>query len=124
MTIVRTIVDLTCLPSSVGAQIGVMQIDVGLLVASQEEFAASVVSDPSNLGDKPISGWYWRHRMFCRDHTTSGAVTSEVRVHADLKGRRKVGHGEPLFIVDSSLASGTAFSVDILGFIRTLVLLP
>ena len=124
MTIVRTIIDLYVVPSTLSGAVGVMNINFGLMVADQEQFASSVLPDPNNMTDRPVGGWYWRHRLIIQDHTTAGSVPAMVSVHADLRGKRKIGHGEPILIGNNNLSSGTAFSIDCFGLIRTLVLLP
>ena len=124
MTVVRMIVDLIAVPSTLSTAIGIMNISVAIMVADQEQFAASVFPDPNTVNDRPVGGWMWRHRMFVQDHTTGGAVTEIAKVHVDLRSKRKIGHGELVLLGDATLSSGSAFSVDVFGWIRTLVLLP
>ena len=64
MTVVRTIVDLVGLPSTVAGAVGVMSISCGILIVDQEAFAASVFPDPDTVGERPVGGWMWRHRLF------------------------------------------------------------
>ncbi len=121
-TIVRTIYQLNLWSATVAGAFGVQEVFLGWGVATQEAFAAGVLSDPNTAGDRPVRGWMFRTTC----HVSQNGVGTPI-VHpcmGDSKSMRKIDSGEPFIIANNESVTGTSFNVNIRGIIRQLYLLP
>ena len=123
ITVARLIIHLTALPSPVSGVIGVQTIDYGIGLVSADALTAGIVPDPQTQTDRPSGGWLWRDRVGIVDDTVHVAPVSGVSI-ADLRAKRRVSSGELILTMDNLPASGTVFSVRVVGIVRTLILLP
>ena len=121
-TLVRTIVTLQLMSTTVAGAWGVQVLDIGIGITSQEAFAAGVVADPLTSNDQPSRGWIYRTRKSVAQNGIGAVVIYEV--HADIRAGRKLDDGECYLVVNNSSAFGTSFSVAQRGLIRQLWLLP
>ena len=123
LTVVRTIVELAITPQTPGAADGLQRVDIAIGMVTREAFLAGALPDPETPGDSPIQGWMWRTRcMVVSD--TAGALTPTI-CRGDFRSARKLDESGNLFAVyyNSSIA-GTTFTIQALGIIRQLHLLP
>ena len=118
MTLIRTILMLTLYSNTTAGAWGVQRVDMGIGVASQDAFAANALPDPEVATDKPARGWVWRGQLL----VSQNGVGSEVlhRLNADIRGARKIENGELFLKMDNNFETGTAFTVNVFGLIRTL----
>ncbi len=118
MTVIRTIISLGMISTTTAGAWGAQRMDVAIGIASQEAFAAGVLSDPQTGTDKPPRGWVWRTSKVVTQNGVGSVVVHDLM--ADIRGARKVENGE-LYIIANNLAlEGTAFNVDVHGLVRTL----
>ena len=121
-TLIRTIISLGLSSQTVAGAYGTQRLDMAIGIASQEAFAATVLSDPVTPGDKPPRGWVWRHSMVV---SQNGIGTNIVfPVIADIRGARKIENGEVFIIVNSTPLVGTSFPTFVNGLVRILMKLP
>jgi len=119
MTVTRLIGRVGFSSATVAGAWGVNVLDIGIGVVSQEGFAAGVVPDPSVANDEPVRGWLFRTRVVVSQNGAGGQVVHEL--HFDIRAQRKVETGELVIIMDNSAISGTSFTINAQGWIRTLV---
>ena len=101
---------------------GHQQITWGIAMASQEAFAASVLSDPSAQGDHPERGWMVkRSHMVAQD---ASEMMPPVHVVGEVRSQRKIDGSELFIVIDNTPRDGTAFTVEVTGIVRVLILLP
>ena len=124
MTLVRTLIRLEAMSTTVAGAWGVQIASMGIGVASQEAFNLGVtaVSDPQTEANKPTRGWVWRTQMLVSQNGVSTPITSLYT--ADIRAARKLENGELFLIINNSDAVGTSASIQVLGVIRTLFKLP
>jgi len=122
ITIVRQLITLTIMPSPTNGVVGVQRCDMGIGLVSADAFTAAVMPDPDDATDRPVGGWLWRTRLGILDDSTQVPVPGLVNV--DSRAKRRMSGGELSLIVNNSGAQGTAFTIRIVGIIRTLYLLP
>ena len=120
MTIVRTIIDLAIAPAPPGATIGTQQVSLGIGVAAQEAFATNVVPDPNSGSDRPARGWLWRTKCMVIDMPEG--VPNIVKCIGDFRGKRRLDNGEAYIAINNDGFQATAFSINIIGIIRTFLL--
>ena len=118
-TIIRTIITLHVMSSTVAGAWGAHVVDLAIGITDREAFTAGVVPDPDSAVDKPARGWMWRTQMLVSQNGVSTPIVTTM--HADVRGARKIDLGRAYLVVNSNLSAGTAFAVDIRGLIRTLV---
>ena len=124
-TIVRTIIEVLLYTDGMANSIdGAVNIDIGLGVSSVTAATANVHADPSLGAEFPRDGWIFRTRRVVANQQQSGTVEmwSFARVHEDIRSQRKLDRGEEFLAINSSVSSGTGFTVRISGIIRTLLL--
>ena len=125
-TAVRVIGDLTGFPDDRNAAVdGVMQIEGGIGVASEEAFTAQVVPDPNAQSEYPALGWLYMASRVVIFNNSSGTteVLEPATFHFDIRANRKVDRGRLYFVWNNTTADGTGFQVTLVGRIRTLFLL-
>ncbi len=125
-TVVRLIGDFTVLPDDRNAAIdSVMQIDLGVGVASDEAFVATVVPDPNVQAEYPALGWLYVTTMVMSINNSSGTVESYTfpTIHFDVGANRKVDKGTLYLAVNNTLADGSGISVRFIGRMRSLCLI-
>ena len=118
MTVIRTIIRMGLFSNTVAGAWGIMRVDLGIGVASQEAFAAGVLPDPNSATDKPPRGWMWRSQQLVSQNGTGHQVI--FNVDADIRGARKVENGEVYLIGCNTAYVGTQFQVNCVGLIRQL----
>jgi len=124
MTVLRSILTVRAMPTTVAGVNGRQIMDFGMGVISQEELASLSVPDPNQVEDRPSGGWMLLDRLLVIDGIGDDAAPMMVTRSYDLKGRRKVGYGELVMICVSSNESGSAFTVSWHVDARILVALP
>ena len=118
-TVIRTIVRLFVQSESVAGAWGTQLVEFGIGIASQEAFSALVLPDPNVNTDKPARGWLWRTARMASQNGIGSEVIHEVA--ADIRGARKIENGELYLASTNEAVLGTAFTVRIIGLIRTLI---
>ena len=114
-TLLRTIIDLTCLLSAAGTG-GI--VSMGIALVSLEAAAAAVFPNPEDDDDYG-QGWIWRTKRVIAA-TNVNDISMNSRFLYDLKSRRKFSSEDMtlyLMIVNDPAASA---SVNTDGLIRTL----
>ena len=96
-------------------------VDWGIATASQEAFAAGVVSDPDNQSDHPVRGWIVRDSLVVASNV---APMKPTLIRGEVRSQRKIDGSELFLVVDNNPAGGTAFTMNVRGLIRCLCLLP
>jgi len=118
-TVIRTIVRLYTMSTSVAGAWGTQVVDMAIGIASQEAFTASVLPDPNVDTDKPARGWLWRTRVVQFQNGVGTMIATELV--ADIRGARKIENGELYLIIVNSAGLGTSFSTRTTGLVRTLI---
>jgi len=121
-TLIRTIIMLDFYSTTVGGAWGTQSVATGIGITSQEAFAAGVVADPVTANDQPSRGWIYRSRFVVAQNGAGSPILTRVR--ADIRAARKLDDGECFFVMDNTTDLGTAFTVQGVGLIRQLWLLP
>ena len=125
-TAVRIIGDLSAFPDDRNAAVdGVMQVEGGIGVASEEAFTAQVVPNPNSQSEYPALGWLYVSSQILIFNNSSGTVESYLFPvwHFDIRANRKVDRGRLYYVWDNTVADATGFSTRLVGRIRTLFLL-
>ena len=124
LTLTRTLIRLTILPSIPGANSGEQDVSWGMAVTSIEAFQANVLPDPNVAGDTPTRGWIVKGRTVVIDSSTAGETYPPEKVELDIRSQRKISQGVPYLIIVNSDIRGVAQSIRVFGLIRTLWKLP
>ncbi len=125
-TAVRVIGDLVGFPNDRNAAVdGVMQLEIGIGVASEEAFTAQVVPDPNAQSEYPSLGWLYMSSRLVTFNNSSGTTEflqlGEFRF--DIRANRKVDRGRLYLVWNNTTADGSGFQVTLVGRVRTLFLL-
>ena len=121
LTVVRTIIDISMAPAPPGAVTGTQQVSIGIGVASQEAFAGGVVPDPNVGSERPPRGWIFRTKCMVVDMPEG--IPTIVKCVGDFRGKRKVDDGQLFIKIDNDGFQATAFDINVIGIVRTLLLL-
>jgi len=121
LTLVRIIVALEVTPAtyvldSLDAQLAVM----GIGIMSEETIGNGDFPEPSVADDQPVTGWMWKTCGLVQEN----AGIPSLHVSVDLRSQRKLMYGRPVWIVNNIAAQGAAFTINTVGIIRSLYLLP
>jgi len=119
VTVIRTIIRLDIVSTSVAGAWGSQSVDLAMGIASQEAFAAAVVPDPVVAADEPARGWMWRDRILATQNGINTEITK--RLVADIHGARKIQDGEVYLVMDNNAHLGTSFSINVTGLVRLLL---
>ena len=119
MTITRILLCLYIIANSHGAVDGVQTLDMGIGVASQEAFAAGILSNPNVATEFPLRGWLYRCRHVVIDDSTPGYPSPVVK--EDLHAMRKLDTGQAFMVLVNTANQGTTFTISVIGTIRMLV---
>ncbi len=121
-TILRVISSAFLTSGTVSGAHGVQSVEFGFGVISQEAIGAVALPDPVTPGDFPVRGWLYR----ATEGVSQGAADSQIvfPIRVNVKSQRKLDTGQLILIANSTAIIGTAFTVRVRGFVRTLVLLP
>ena len=123
LTITRILMCVSLTPNPIGAVTGLMQVHIGIGVASREAFAAGVVPDPETSPEEPQRGWLYRCNYAVIDDPTPGYPWPLVK--EDLHAQRKLDSGNAYMVLMNRVGYGAnTFSVQAMGIIRMLVKLP
>ncbi len=122
-TVTRMIIDLMMVPTVTNAVTGMQKLSIGIGIASQDAFGvgASALPNPATEADEPARGWLYRGHKLINDDTAQFSIAV---VSVDIRAKRKVDNGELYLLMENFTTGGTAFSVTVVGLIRTLMLLP
>ena len=97
-------------------------VDIGIGIASQEAFAANVLSDPNVITEFPIGGWIFRCRVRTFGFAADASVAYSRVIERDLRNKRKINNGE-MFITGFNTANqGSASTCSVDGIVRNLYL--
>ncbi len=121
-TIIRTIVSLYIVSTTVAGAWGIQELDLAIGISEREAFNAGVFPDPNVGTDKPARGWIYRTALGVSQETGGGGVVFPVR--ADIRGARKIESGIVYLIVTNGQLLGTSFTVQVRGIVRMLMKLP
>ena len=121
-TIIRTIGDLSLGSTTTAGAWGTGAVDIGLGVISQEAIGASVFPDPKTASDYPVRGWLYRKR--CGVFQNGVGTQILFACEFDVRSQRKLDTGAYYMVIDNNSIRGSAFTADVFGSIRTLVLMP
>ena len=124
MTLVRLIIQLNLLASIIDDDTGVQRMAIGIGLAGQEAIQASGtgIALPELQDEFPSSGWLWRAQYAVVSNAVPGFPYPVIE--KDLRAQRKLMYGAPYIRFVNINSQGTAFSVDIVGVVRALYLLP
>ena len=120
MTVIRTIVDLHVAPAPPGGVTGTQQVSMAIGIVAQEAFAAGVLPDANSGSDRPARGWLWRTHCMVIDMPEG--IPEIVHCGGDFRGKRKLDNGELFINMSNNGFQATAFSVNVIGIVRTLLL--
>ncbi len=123
-TLTRCIIHLWLSATAIPASVGITRVDLGIGLASEESFAAGVVPDPSVAPDRPINDWVWRDTAIVRTNGDTTVWDAAPQLLYDIRSRRRIEDGELFLVIDVNSINGTAFTVNTVGLIRCLFLLP
>ena len=123
-TLVRLLIQLQLFLSDVLDDTGVQLMSMGIGLAGQEAIQASGtgIANPGTEDEFPSSGWLWRVRHAVIADATPGFPTPNI--DKDIRAQRKLMYGAPFIRFNNANSQGTPFSVQIVGVIRALYLLP
>jgi len=124
-TVARIIGDFMAFPDDRNATSdAVMQIDMGIGVASQEAFTAQIVPDPNVQAEYPALGWLYATTQMVLFNNSSGTTEAIVVPvwHFDIRANRKVDKGVLYMTWNNTAADGTGFTVRLVGRLRSLCL--
>ena len=126
LTVVRMIMCYTLRPSNPGAVSGNQHLDIGVGMFEAEAFAAGVLPDVDAEADYPRGGWLYRCRHNVQDELDATGVVTYYEHNKDIRSQRKLGGPDTALgiIFDSSTGEGTTFSIQVVGIVRSLFLLP
>ena len=108
--------------ASIAGAYGHQILDIGIGVLDRDAVASSVLPDPEVESDEPPGGWLYRNRVRVSQNGAGSPTVFTVRF--DLRAQRKLNGGQVELIIVSTASTGTNFTTDISGIVRTLVLLP
>ena len=120
-TIVRMLLKMAIVSTTIGGAQGVQAVDVGIGIASQESMNAGVLPDP-NADERPVGGWMYRTQVVAAQGAEG--VPLVYPWEADIRSGRKLSDGEVFMAIANSDILGTAFSIRAVGSVRVLMLLP
>ena len=126
MTVVRTIMCYMMRPNNPGGVSGNQIMDIGIGLFEAEAFAADVLPDVQTSGDYPRGGWLYRCRHNVQGTTDANGTMSYAEVNKDIRAQRRVGGPDAILglVIFNSVGEGTAFTVQTVGLVRTLWLMP
>ena len=126
LTVVRMILCYTVMANPPGGASGVQAVDIGVGIFEAEAFAADVLPDVNSEADYPRGGWLFRCRHAVVDELTATGVVAHQEVNRDVRSQRRLGGPDVSLavLVENTPLEGTAFTVRMVGVIRTLYLLP
>ena len=119
MTVMRLLLCLYLAPNPLGAVNGIVVMNMGIEVVSQEGFGAGVVPDPGSATEFPLRGWLYRCQHAVLDDPTPGYPTPVIR--EDLHAMRRLDTGSVIMVLDAATVQGTAFNIRVMGLMRMLV---
>jgi len=120
-TVVRVIYRLGLVSSTVGVADGALLVDIGVGIASQEAFTAVVLPDPDS-DERPVGGWMFRDRCLVSYGSDMGNPITWCK--EDIHAGKKLTDGEVFMRVQNKAVVGATSTVEIVGLVRLLLLLP
>ena len=123
VTIIRSIMRLTVVSTTVAGVWGGQNVHLGIGIAAQAAFAVGITALPTPEGtEQPSRGWVWRDHVFPTQNGVGTMIGFEVR--ADIRGARKIEDGEVYLVMSNVAGVGTPFTATVTGLVRLLVKLP
>ena len=120
MTLVRVILGFNVRPSTPVLNSTDTQVfSAGIGLSSADAASASAFADPDNESDQPLGGWMWRWQGLIHENPVV-----PTRIELDLRSQRKLMYGDVRIIMDNNADQGAAFTIIVVGLIRSLYLLP
>jgi len=125
LTIIRMLIELNChavVPNVVeGGQ--ALHLAAGLVMT--DGFVSGALPDLLSPSEEPIRGWIFKNMRFIYDSEGTISPWSGSDLFLDIKSQRKLDlDTEVYFQMFNQAMTGTAFTVEVTGLIRTLVKLP
>jgi len=127
LTVTRLLVHLAFLTTTEGGSEGIMRVDCGIGVITDDAFTAAARPDPDQDLDRPARGWLWRDSFVSRETVQGTNLVSPgffIDHHVDIRARRRLDDGVLFLGMTNTIIAGTGHAVQVAGLIRTLVLLP
>jgi len=121
-TLTRTIAEFGLISQTVAGAWGISIIDIGVALIEADALAVAVVPDPAVDRDEPGRGWIYRTRCVVAQNGIGTQIIYKCMF--DMAGQRKIDSQRFALIIDHTASLGTAFNVQLIGIIRSLVLLP
>ena len=125
VTVIRLVGDLQFTPSAVSSVVdGTQVIDVGIGVASEEAFLATIVPDANAAGEQPARGWLYVARRVLYQAVDAGPLDRFIypQFRFDIGSQRKVDRGRLYMTIHNSSDLGASQSVRVTGRVRALCL--
>ena len=119
LTVVRTLISLDILEGVTAAVVGIQAVYMGIGIASQESFNASVVPNPQIITESPARGWLWKAMRLVQGTQTLNSYRI-VHIEYDIAAQRKLDKGEMYMVIENNAFDGVAGAVRVHGEIRTL----
>ena len=121
-TLVRTILCMTLSYTVHDAGEGSQTVDIGILTAAQEAFAAGILADPEAAGDFPQRGWVYRCRYRVFGFAADQAAVDRILIERDIRSQRKIEREELILSISNSANIGAASAITVTGIVRCLFL--
>ena len=124
-TVVRNILCLRFTATvAAGSSSDAMLVSIGLGVTSEQAFVtgSAAVSAPSDALQEPVQGWLYRCRAWVFGGPESSPMASWL-LNEDIRTSRKIGAGVPFVRIDNDPGAGSAFTMRVVGSLRSLYLL-
>ena len=121
-TITRLIAEFALSSTTVAGAWGKQLVDLGLAMIERDAFSAAAVPDPDVSTDEPGRGWLYRTRCVVAQNGTGAPVLFPCKF--DIRSQRKLDSAVLVLIINNTASTGTNFTVEVQGILRTLILLP
>ena len=122
-TLVRTIFDVYLAGEGIVGAVGRQVVSYGIGLVSEEAFTAGVVPDPNTNTERPTGDWVVKGRCMV---TIGPAGDQQAPMHCmyDLRSSRKLAGGRLTLVMNNDTVNGTAFTIRVVGQVRSLLLRP
>ena len=125
LTLIRTIVSLTFLPSAAVAGFGQQLMTLGIGVVQQDAFIGTALPDLGVTFEEPHGGWVFKEAGVVGAQPGEEELSAGWRLHGDYRSMRKLGGDAEVYLqLQNTAVVGTAFTVQVAGLIRCLYKLP
>ena len=122
LTIVRTLVDITALPTQAPASFGTNLCLVAGGVISEDAFGAVALPDLNDDEDYPLTGWTFKVPLVLGSNPTEEEFGLTARIQGDFRSMRKLGIDSVYTLFTNNIVlDGVGVTVRFAGLVRTLV---